>query len=523
MVRGQRFLARRDGAIAPAFAILLVPLLLAAGAAVDYGRVIDRRAEMQGSLDAGVLAAASTRDVDPATAKSIIRAMVDANLSDLDDWVIDEPTVTADYVRSQAEFTVPTTFMRLMGMDSMSIALVAEARRPRGKTEVALVLDNTGSMASGNKIGALRTAAADLVDILEASVSNPADLKIAVVPFVTAVNIKSPGAYKDSWIDRTGAALYNGQNMQGTIHMRDHWSIFDALAGVKAEWAWKGCVEARPEPFALDDTPPTASNPNTLFVPYLWPDEPDEPTTMDKGKTVSAYDNSYLVDQVSGNVEIRQALVEKYRSGQVPIPQKPTPAAKPYNTHGPNKSCGQPVLPLTTDLAAVRAAIAAMQPWDDSGTNVAEGIMWGLRVLSPEEPFSEGANWSDPVTRKYLVVLTDGANVIFGGDTGYAAKSHNKSQYTSWGYVANGRFDGASSIAAARDQVDVYTAKACEAARKKGITIHAITFLLNDAKTKSLFRACADAGKYYDSPKTSDLAGIFASIARDITPIRLAR
>lgn len=516
---------RRDrrGAVLPMFAVVLLPILLAAGSAIDYGRVIESRTQLQSGLDAGVLAAAKINGVDATSARATIEQLLDANFGGAMAWTLEDPVVTGTTVTARARISVPTTFMMLAGISTLDVDLSAQALRPQGRTEVALVLDNTGSMASGDRIGALRTAALKLVDILEASRNEPTDLKISVVPFVTAVNIKAPGAFSTSWIDTTGVSKHNGEGMTGNQATRNHWSIFQELEAFEPQWAWKGCVEARPIDYALKDTPPSASIPDTLFVPYLWPDEPDIPTTTDKGVTVSSYDNSYLVDHNNGNVENRQRHVEKYRSSQTKVAQKPSPAAKPNNTHGPNKSCGQPVLPLTTDMAAVRAALNAMRPWDDSGTNVSEGIMWGLRMLSPEEPFTEGAAWSDATVDKVLLVLTDGANVIYNGDTGYADKSHNKSQYTSWGYVAAGRFEGATTISAARNAVDRFTTTACNEVKAKNIKVYAITFMVNDATAKTLFTNCADTGNYFDSPSTTALEGIFASIAREITPIRLAK
>jgi len=52
-------LADRRGAIAVLFALMLVPILLAAGGAVDYGRLLVLRTSLQGAVDAAALAGAS--------------------------------------------------------------------------------------------------------------------------------------------------------------------------------------------------------------------------------------------------------------------------------------------------------------------------------------------------------------------------------------------------------------------------------------------------------------------------------
>ncbi|HUG60644.1 MAG TPA: TadE/TadG family type IV pilus assembly protein, partial [Methylomirabilota bacterium] len=432
-----KFLKRildRSGSVAPIVALTALPLMLSVGSAIDFGRYISRETEVQNALDSAVIAAAVKKDVTVAEAGDIIHKMLEVNLMGAPDWEVASVVVTDEFVEATFREPLPTTFMQLAGVEKMNIEVSAGARRPEGLVEVALVLDNTGSMA-GTRISSLRDAATELVNILEERAIKAENLKIALVPFVTSVNIKTPGVFKESWIDKTGASPYNGHNMSGTdLSTKNHWAVFQKLAEFEPTWAWKGCVEARPQPYAFNDEPPNLGSPSTLFVPYLWPDEPDTPTTTDKTVTVSRYDNSYLADQNTGTVEQRQAYLTKYRSSQVKIPQKPTPALKPFNTHGPNKSCGQPIQQLTTNMDVVRSAISIMRPWDDSGTNVAEGLAWGWRVLSPGEPYTEGAPFGTTSTRKYIILLTDGENVVYQGDTNYAPTSHNKSQYTSWGY-----------------------------------------------------------------------------------------
>jgi hypothetical protein len=48
---------------------------------------------------------------------------------------------------------------------------------------VAMVLDNTGSMAQDGKMPAMQTAAKSLIDQLSALAKNDGDINISVVPF----------------------------------------------------------------------------------------------------------------------------------------------------------------------------------------------------------------------------------------------------------------------------------------------------------------------------------------------------
>jgi hypothetical protein len=53
-----------------------------------------------------------------------------------------------------------------------------------------------------------------------------------------------------------------------------------------------------------------------------------------------------------------------------------------------------------------------MRHWSGGGTNQAEGLAWGWRVLSPSAPFTEGRPYNDPSdpVRKVIVLMTDGEN-----------------------------------------------------------------------------------------------------------------
>ena len=75
--------------------------------------------------------------------------------------------------------------------------------------EVALVLDNTGSMSAD--MPALRSAASDLVeDLLEIDGDS---VRVALVPFVAQVNIGNSQSHM-AWMDTAGQAAYNGELLE---------------------------------------------------------------------------------------------------------------------------------------------------------------------------------------------------------------------------------------------------------------------------------------------------------------------
>jgi Flp pilus assembly protein TadG len=77
------FLASRAGAIAPMFGLIAVPVVVAMGAAVDIGRSIDSRNNLQDALDATSLAISHLPSSTPAaTVQADAQQWLNANLHD---------------------------------------------------------------------------------------------------------------------------------------------------------------------------------------------------------------------------------------------------------------------------------------------------------------------------------------------------------------------------------------------------------------------------------------------------------
>jgi len=99
------------------------------------------------------------------------------------------------------------------------------------KLELALVLDNTGSMGNNGKLTQLKTASHNLLTTLQKAAKQLGDVKVAIIPFDTKVNIGT-GYKAQTWIDYT---VHNIQQNQ-----------------------WQGCVEDRDQPNDTLDTTPSS-------------------------------------------------------------------------------------------------------------------------------------------------------------------------------------------------------------------------------------------------------------------------
>lgn len=133
---------------------------------------------------------------------------------------------------------------------------------------------------------------------------------------------------------------------------------------------------------------------------------------------------------------------------------------------GPNALCdSRPILPLTEHKSAVEAVLAQMHA--KVSTNILD-LMWGWRVLSPEEPFTQGRPHGDSENNKYLILMTAGETIH------RAAANHNKSIYHAFGYASNGRLGATATSTALIGQMNNKTRAACENAKAAGITVYTI-------------------------------------------------
>src|SRR5262245_27797131 len=211
--KAKRLWRSERGAVAPLVGFCIIMLVGAVGVAVDIGRGQVTQSKLQSSLDAAGLAAGAvvgqnlTEEALKPEAQKYLNAnflgkTVDATITSFNlDLSDDQSIVTLD-----ATASLPTTFMRIFGKESMQVAARTEITRETTGLEVAVVLDTTGSMDdpvggtpydNTKKIAALRTAGNDLVNILFGNHATVDDLWVGVVPFSQSVNI---GTSRTSWM-----------------------------------------------------------------------------------------------------------------------------------------------------------------------------------------------------------------------------------------------------------------------------------------------------------------------------------
>ena len=356
----------------------------------------------------------------------------------------------------------------------------------------------------------MKVAANDFVEILFGPRATANTLKIGVVPFSQFVNV-GPSKSSASWLDTTGLNPLSHANFANASW--HNWQAWQAIQNRN----WPGCVESRAGNASVDDTIPNTSDGATLFPPAFAPDEPGNSTSTSymksNGYTGSSnnydyrYYNSYLTDSKGdGNpIATRQKHQNKYSN-----------ASLNTTSRGPDRGCDvQPIQPLTNVKAPVLQTINAMQA---SGyTHVAEGVGWGLRVLSPGEPFTEGVSYSEETITKAMVLLTDGENTFDD------QSNHNKSTYTAYGFLGEARL-GSSNYWTAVSAQDALLAQACNNVKAADIVTYSFAYNVSSATQRNLIKNCATSPeKYFDPPTNAALVSSFQQIADELRKLHLSK
>lgn len=214
MVRS--FWQNESGNIALMFAVLSFVILGGAGMAIDYQRAASIRADLQQSADAAVLAAIRISQNQPALTPGQVeakaRAFFDNNRRTTSDvaasnFKINHDPAT-DLYRLSFDIDIGTTLLRAIGIDNIAPSIVSEATLGKPPyLEIAMVLDNTGSMNNDGKLDDLKTAAGNLVNSLHSH--RDADVRIGLVPFAQYVNVGAANA---------GASWLNGASAPGAFN-----------------------------------------------------------------------------------------------------------------------------------------------------------------------------------------------------------------------------------------------------------------------------------------------------------------
>ncbi|QOG23147.1 MULTISPECIES: vWA domain-containing protein [Bradyrhizobium] len=266
-----RFAAAEQGNIAVIFAIALVPVLTFIGAAVDYSRAVQARTSMQAALDSTALMLSKDLSTGAITTSQLsTKAQQYFNALFTGTNAIPTVSVAATYTASTSmgstiqvtgSGTYTTSFMKIAGFPTLDIGTTSTSAWGLVRMRVAMVLDNTGSMADDGKMPAMQTAAKNLVDQLSALAKTNGDVYISIVPFAKDVNVGASN-YNKYWIDFSDWDAANGSwsCTSGSNNNCNNWKWTPADHST-----WTGCVVDRDQDYDTKNTTPTSGNAGTLF------------------------------------------------------------------------------------------------------------------------------------------------------------------------------------------------------------------------------------------------------------------
>lgn len=361
------------------------------------------------------------------------------------------------------------------------------------------------------------------------------------------------------------------------------------------------CAEARTGIYGISGEPPSEAKPETLFLPFFAPDEYDLRGAVSLG-------NPYLWDQGYANSgssaankgwnhllatgpalnPVNNAItnplynvgpgstataaqkneaslasqrdVRRYLMG----PMRTTSTVGANNLGSPFYLCdSDPLVPLSNKRDAAKSAVSRLNA--TGATNVEEGLGWGWRAITPEEPFAGARARGDENNFKAIVVMTDGANTYYPNVNG----TLNRSSYGAYGFLSEGRiYENTTYNPAQTSSIDLTramnqrTAKLCENVKndgrvpvktargeqvmngsnqpvsRDGVLIYTIAFDVQDAEVHKLLQDCASAtiadqmaGRplaqsqkyFYSATNNAQLAAAFNDIIASLTALRIAR
>jgi uncharacterized protein YegL len=143
---------------------------------------------------------------------------------------------------------VHTNFLGVIGIDHVDIKSMSVSSWGNTRLRVALVLDNTGSMASDGKMDALKTASHNLLTQLQQAAVHPEDVYVSIVPFSKDVNFGSAN-YAQSWLRWDLWEEDNGSCSSTRYSNRTSCHSHSKVWTPAAHNTWNGCVTDRDQNF----------------------------------------------------------------------------------------------------------------------------------------------------------------------------------------------------------------------------------------------------------------------------------
>jgi Flp pilus assembly protein TadG len=570
-----RFGAANQGNIAVIFAIALLPVLSFVGAAIDYSRANSARSSMQAALDStalmvskdlssGVITAAQIN----ATAQAYFKALY--TNTDARSVVVSATytpnTNTGSNIQITGSGSITTDFMKVAGFPNLSFSTNSTTAWGNVKMRVALALDNTGSMADDNKIGALRTAVAGsggLIDQLSGLAKNPGDVYISVIPFAKVVNVGTSNA-NATWIDWTDWAnpptlQPNNGSYQATLP--SNWAAIgpgstcpftNSNSGfVCTSSSVNGSSTVSTIPSSGNICPSVDYNSHTYYNGCWNSTKSKTETTYCTGSSCSTssgnstatctgfgssktckqftYTHTWIANSTStwtGCITDRtQSFDETGDAPTLNITATLFPANQYFeNGYGtPPGSSGiaycnpdasttlEPIIPMSSSWSTLKTAVNAMQP--TGGTDQSVGLAWAWQSLLQTGPIPAPGEDSNTTYNRVIIILSDGLNT----EDRWPDNGNGSTQNTT---------NGVGDIDTRQAQQCANIKAATDSSGKPMFTIYTIqvdTSTPADPVSTVLQNCASDPTKFFMLTNSNQIATTFTTIGTALSQLRVAQ
>lgn len=185
-----------QGAVSALIAVTFLLMILVAAVVVDLARLHLVRSKAQNASDAALLGAVATSPLSPIQDEMLRlwRLNFPQNYMSATGGPVNVVQLSSSPEVYEISFAmnVPTFLMQLFGADASSVNVLTRVQRglgsaPGQNVEMALALDNTGSMIQQNKIQGLRDATTSLINTVFGGSATLSNLNVTLVPFDVAV------------------------------------------------------------------------------------------------------------------------------------------------------------------------------------------------------------------------------------------------------------------------------------------------------------------------------------------------
>jgi len=481
----QRFQADEQGSIAIIFGLMAIVLFAMVGGAIDFGRAVHARYQIQEAVDSAVLAAARVwqmeHDITLAQEKGLAHYNNNKPVSFSSEVSKFTPDFNANTISMEAIGDVPTPFLSVLHVTKYTVSAAAQARLQVGENadhsvEVSLMLDVTGSMA-GTKIADLKAAAKDFVDIVVWNNQSEFTSKVAIVPFSETVNLGSTTLANNVRGNlRTGSCLTSSNPCSSTLANLLA-GLLPWLYGTPATWyKFPKASGSGTNTFKVSDRCVTERTGAAAFTD-------DAPDTASR-KVGPGYFSSSSSAGNCGGMSVSTSDTE-------------------VNS----------IQPLTNNKTLLKRRIDKLTT--DGTTAGHLGTAWAWYMLSPNWAYlwpnaSQPKPYGTPKLNKIAVLMTDGEyNVMYCN--GAAAKGSNSPDI-------NCNANNGSSTDQARTL--------CANMKEKGITIYTVGFQLggsNSTAYQTLEQCASSPDKFFNAEDGVTLRESFQAIALQISKLSLSQ